>query len=139
YHRPSDTPDKINLAGMKKVVDMGQDVLAHFAAAPERPKYVKLAADTSSPRVKGPTLGIAPDYNDKNDGLLIASVSPGRPAEKAGLKSGDKIVSLANRDVRDINTYMAVMATVRAGELVEVIVLRQGKRVTLKVTPDAPK
>ena len=28
YHRPSDTPDKINFPGMKKIVDMSQDLLA---------------------------------------------------------------------------------------------------------------
>ena len=94
------------------------------------------ATKSTLPRTKGPTLGFAPGYNDDNDGLPIKSVTEGRPAEKAGLKAGDKMIMLAGREIRNIDGYMAVMATLKAGEAVEVIVRRQGKEVKLKVTPE---
>ena len=35
------------------------------------------------------TLGIMPDYTDYGDGLHIDGVTEGRPADKAGILSGD--------------------------------------------------
>src|SRR5207302_349878 len=32
YHRPTDTADKINVPGMRRIVDLGEEILVHFAS-----------------------------------------------------------------------------------------------------------
>ncbi|HYT92059.1 MAG TPA: M28 family peptidase [Gemmataceae bacterium] len=141
YHRPGDTADKINVPGMRRITDLAEDLVAYFATVAERPQYtaIKGGGTTGPPRGKGPTLGIAPgDYDagpDAPKGLLVGQVIEGRPADKAGMKAGDLIVEIAGKQITNIATYMAVMGAQNAGSEIEVGVLRNGKKLTLKVTP----
>ena len=83
-----------------------------------------------------PRLGIAPKYESGvNNGLLVGAVSDGGPAAKAGLKAGDLIVELAGRQVNNIDTYMVILRRQRAGRPLDVVVLRNGEKLTFKVTP----
>ncbi|HMO36320.1 MAG TPA: M28 family peptidase, partial [Gemmatales bacterium] len=57
--------------------------------------HAGLSADGSKddlPRVKVPRFGIMFDYNDPGPGVLVDNVTAGKPAAKAGLKSGDRIL-----------------------------------------------
>jgi hypothetical protein len=141
YHRPTDTPDKINVAGMRQIADLTQDLVARLAMQKERPEYVKVAGRTPAVAVTTPggerpiaRLGLMPNY-DSADGLLIEDISPGGAAEKGGLKKGDKIVEIAGRPVKDVTGYMAEMARQKAGQEIELTVVRDGKRMPIKVTP----
>src|SRR5207247_1383177 len=95
YHRPTDTSDKINVAGLRKVVDMSEELITHLATVAKRPEYVELAS--SGARVGQPRLGVHAAEDDKGDGLAVGDIEPGSPAEKAGVKKGDRIVSLAGK------------------------------------------
>jgi hypothetical protein len=137
YHKPSDTADKINLPGMRRVVDMTEEVALALTTEPARPEYVKVAGGmpTMSRGRSGPLLGIMPDYDDEKEGLLITSVSPGGAAEKAGLKDGDRIVELAGKPVKNVTGYMAIMAGAKKGEPIDVVIERGGQRQTVKAMP----
>jgi hypothetical protein len=135
YHKPSDTADKIDLAGMAKIVDFTEGVIERLATEKERPVYIEVKGGTpSSSDFNGPRLGILPNYEGK-DGLTIDGVADNGPAAKAGMKTGDRIVELAGRPVSNITTYMAIMADQRVGRTFEATVVRDGKKLTLKVTP----
>jgi S1-C subfamily serine protease len=67
--------------------------------------------------------------------VLVNDVMPGGAAAKAGVKAKDVIVEIAGKPIDDINVYMAVMAQQKAGKEIDVVVVRDGKKVTLKVTP----
>jgi regulator of sigma E protease len=71
---------------------------------------------------------------DEDKGAVIGYVIPGSPAEKAGIKAGDKIIRVegkADPNWEDIN-----MKEVASSELpMDVTVLRDGKTIDLKVTP----
>lgn len=136
YHKPSDTAEKINVTGMRRVAALVEDVIVHLAAAPDRPEYVKVSGGTPSRGPKGPTIGIRPAYGDDKPGVLVEGVLDGRPAAKAGLKDGDRIVELAGKPVKDLQSYMVLMATQKTGQPVEFVVLRDGKKIALKVTPE---
>src|SRR5262249_4156259 len=97
YHRPGDTSDKINVRGMRRIADLSEDTINHLATVPERPQYVKVASPSMSPGASGPTLGIRPDYGDDDEGVLVGGVAEGRPAEKAGIKAGDRIVEIGGK------------------------------------------
>jgi S1-C subfamily serine protease len=62
-------------------------------------------------------------------------VSKDGPAAKGGIKEGDLIVEIAGRPVTNVNTYMAVMSQQRASEPLAVTVMREGKKLQLKVVP----
>jgi regulator of sigma E protease len=67
---------------------------------------------------------------------VIGSVTAGSAADKAGLKPGDRILRVDDRDVATWDEMdQAVMP--KAKRETELIVLRRGERVTLRVTPDS--
>ena len=135
YHRPSDTADKINIAGMRKIVALSEDTITHLATAAERPEFVQIAPKKmGGMRTNAPRLGVVPNYADEKDGLLLDGVTEGGPAQKAGLKEGDRILTLAGKPVRNVNSYMVLMGERKKGETFEVTVDRKGKQLTLKVT-----
>jgi hypothetical protein len=136
YHRPSDTSEKINVAGMKKVADMVEQLAWGLTESPTRPKFVK-AADPPQQRYGSiPRLGVMPSYSDGGEGVLLSGVSDGGPASKAGLKEGDRIVEIAGKPVRDINVYMSLLAEQKRGSPVDIGIMRDGKKVVLKVSPE---
>ena len=82
----------------------------------------------------GPRLGIMPEYGDDGEGVLLSGVVEGAAAAKAGLKEGDRIVEMAGKPVKNLESYMALMAGQKRGDVFEVGILRDGKKMTLKVT-----
>ncbi len=60
-------------------------------------------------------------------GVLISSVNPNEPADQAGLKAGDIIISFDGRQVNELSDLPRVVATTPPGKNAEVKVLRDGK------------
>jgi serine protease Do len=67
-------------------------------------------------------------------GALVTQVFEKTPAGKAGLKDGDVIVSLNQRQVKDGRDLQSVVAGLPLGKPVEVSVVRDGKEQALQVT-----
>ncbi len=136
YHRPSDTADKINVAGMERVLAMAEDLIGELATTPERPRYVKVAGSTAASPGDFPKIGIRPAYSDDKEGVLLDGVSDGGPAAKAGLKEGDRILELDGRPVKSLEGYMTLIRAHKKGKPIDLGVLRDGKRLAVKVTPE---
>ncbi len=68
-------------------------------------------------------------------GVLIPEVFDGQPADKAGIKQGDVIVSVDGKPVDDANELRNRVATIRPGTSVPVELVRKGKKmkVTVKI------
>ncbi len=64
-------------------------------------------------------------------GVLIGQVIEGEPAEKAGMKRGDIVVSVNGRAVRDPNELRNVIASIDPGKTVKFGVVRNGKKIEL--------
>lgn len=74
-------------------------------------------------------------------GALVSGTIPGSPAEKAGFRSGDILVSLAGREVNvawpeELPLLNQLVADLPIGEKVEAIVTRGDERVSLTVAPE---
>lgn len=136
YHRPTDTPEKINIEGMRKIVNLADDTLAHLAATKTPPVYQKTTIVGGGGRATGPRLGFLPKYVEGTEGVLVEDVIEGRPAEKGGLKKGDVIVELAGKPVMNLTNFMALMATHKVGVEIDVVILRDKEKKTFKVKPD---
>jgi serine protease DegQ len=93
-----------------------------------------------------PYLGLAmqpvrlPDALQKNlnlsasAGLLVIHAEPGGPAEKAGVSIGDIIFEMHGTALSDTDRVQDVLAKKRAGDEVEVGLVRGGARVSVRVT-----
>jgi hypothetical protein len=132
YHRPTDTPDKIDLAGMARVVDAAQTLISTLTTM-ERPAFIKVKGGGGTRPSKGPRLGIRPGYGEEDKGVKIEGVTEGGIAQRGGLEKGDNIVSIAGKPVKNIESYMEAMASTKPGTTIDVIVERGAKKVTLKV------
>ncbi|HJZ58746.1 MAG TPA: M28 family peptidase [Gemmataceae bacterium] len=136
YHRPTDTPDRIDLPGMLVVVNLTEDMVLDLSTTIDRPRYAEVAEEPHPRMAPGVRLGVRPDYTYQGgDGMRIEGVTQGGPAEKGGLKDGDVIVDIGGVPVRSVNGYMSALVGKKPGEAIEVTVLRGGKKVMLKVTP----
>ncbi|MEI8594671.1 Do family serine endopeptidase [Photobacterium sp. Hal280] len=71
---------------------------------------------------------------ETNHGAFVNQVMPGSAAEKAGLKAGDIIVSVNDKEIRTFNELRAKIATLGAGKNVNLGVLRDGKAKDFSVT-----
>ncbi len=67
-------------------------------------------------------------------GALVGDVTPGSPAAKGGIKSGDVLLEFNGRKVADSRQLKLEVARTRPGETVPVKLLREGKPRTLELT-----
>lgn len=67
-------------------------------------------------------------------GIIVESVAPGGPAEKAGLQSDDVILSLNGKPVKDGNDLVSRISEMPIGAEAVLEIDRGGKRITKKVT-----
>lgn len=66
-------------------------------------------------------------------GALVAGVSEKGPAEVAGILAGDVIVRFDGRDVPSVRDLPRMVADTAIGKATDVVVLRKGKEITVKV------
>ena len=79
------------------------------------------------------TLGVIPDYAFDGEGMRIDGISEGRPAAKAGLKSGDVVVAIGENKVVDMTSYMRALGKFNKGDKSEVTVVREKKEMKVDV------
>jgi hypothetical protein len=146
YHRPTDTPDKAELTGMMKIADFCEAIAAHIAVLPERPNYLVTKGRWSDPTdtsprqmANMPRLGVMPgNYEEDDKGVLVEQVIPGGAAEAGGIKAGDFIIGIAGTPVKNIDDYMKALAAQKPNVEIELTVMRNKDKKTVKVTPKGP-
>ncbi len=67
------------------------------------------------------------------EGILVNQVMPKSPAEAAGLKTGDLILSLDGKPVKDPRQLQRIIAEAEVGKSLELTILREKEKRTLKV------
>lgn len=140
YHRPTDDWDKLNIDGIARVVDLIQKLTTSTVENPERPPYIEVKG-TAQPTRGGtrPYVGTIPEFGNEEPGYSISGAAPGSPADKGGLKGGDRIIKLGGNAIANLDDFDAALRKFKGGDEVEVIVVRDKKEVSLKVTLEAPK
>jgi Do/DeqQ family serine protease len=76
---------------------------------------------------------LAKSYKVAQDGVLINQVMPKSPAEAAGLKTGDVILSVGGRPIKDPRELQQIISDSEIGATLDVEVLRDSARQTVKV------
>jgi Zn-dependent M28 family amino/carboxypeptidase len=135
YHKISDDADKINFNGEAKILKLVAGLIDKLDQE-AKPEFVEAgnphtARTTSNFKV---TLGVMPDYSFQGKGLKIDGVSKGRPAEAAGILTGDIILKLAGKDIETIYDYMEILGNHEKGQKVDAVLLRGNNQKTVQVT-----
>jgi S1-C subfamily serine protease len=64
-------------------------------------------------------------------GVRLTGVSPGSPAERAGLRAGDVIVEFGGMPVGDLYQFTDALRARQPGDTVRVVVQRNGEPLTV--------
>jgi Tol biopolymer transport system component len=140
YHTPEDDADSVNFAGGARVAELTARVGEQLALGKLTPTYAVAAAAPAmqgDSRGYGAYLGTIPDYRameDSKGGVLLGDVRPGGPADRAGIRGGDRIVEMAGTRIENLYDMTFALQDNKPGETIDVVVLREGARVTLRAT-----
>ncbi len=138
YHTPYDTPDKINYPGLVTVSELVYNISLELAGKGQKLTFREAGPKTQNRRRMrhggGVTLGIMPDFagNIKN-GLRADFVIPGRPAALGGMKKDDIITAINGKAVNNIEDYMYRLSKLKAGENIQVEIIRDNKKELLLI------
>lgn len=143
YHTENDTYDSVNFSGMVNALNLIADVINRVDAAPKmtfdknavmgnlaNDRTIPGAPKTGARRIR---VGFIPDMTATGPGAAITGTSPGSPAEKAGLKAGDRITEFNGHKVEDLETLSQAMATCKPGDKVKIKFLREGKAMEVEL------
>lgn len=88
-------------------------------------------------KIVHPTLGLSTRSvsNAIASGAQVANVKAGSPAEKGGILENDVIVKVGNRKVADADEFVVAVRQLTVGQPAPIEVVRDGRHVTLTVTP----
>lgn len=134
YHKPSDDWGKINYDGEAKILN----IIIKLIETIDQPN--KLAFLTTKNKSMGGsrefkvTMGVMPSYSSDEAGLKVDGVSEGKPAQKAGVITGDLIIQMGDLIIKDIQTYMDALGKFEKGQTVPVKVMRNSEVKVLSVT-----
>jgi hypothetical protein len=137
YHKSSDVASKINIIGEAQVIDYAAALGRELGDRPSKLTFVKSAA----PVGRGPGMGNGTWFGSVPDmgaagivGVKLSGVTPGSPADSAGARKGDVIVEFGGDPINDIYEFTSALAKHHPGETIQVVVMREGQRVTLTAT-----
>ncbi|MCS7157244.1 MAG: M20/M25/M40 family metallo-hydrolase [Blastocatellia bacterium] len=138
YHKPSDDAEKINAEGVQRIVSLAYEVVRELDRQPTRPAFVRTREERREAIASGfrVYIGTIPDYAESAEGVKVAGVRPGSPAEKAGMRTGDVILRVGQREIRNVYDYTYALQELKEGVEVEFVILRDGERLSLKIIPE---
>jgi len=116
----------------------GAEAIGKFTETIEQRTIIKTAAGEQVSPSPSVFLGVAIISVDEviakqlgiNDehGVLVNSVIPDSPAEKAGLQRGDVIAVINSSATKDVETFKEIMATLEPGETVKITYVRDSRK-----------
>jgi hypothetical protein len=150
YHRTTDTPDRIDVAGLAKVATFVKEGIVYLAERPE-PLTITIrqasgAAPAAAPAPAQPaaggqpgtarrvSFGTVPDFAFEGPGVKVSGLVPDSPAAKAGIKEGDTLLKIDGKPVANLQGFSDVLRTLAPGQTVQVVISRDGKDQTVAVT-----
>lgn len=134
YHKASDDADKINYEATAQIVTLAFQMMGITDSLPKL-DFIK----TTEPQMGRSTkftvsLGVIPDYGYSGTGMRIDGVSPGKLAEKLGLKAGDVLLQLGAYKFVDVNSYMQTLSKFKKGDQTQLRIKRGAEEIDIPVT-----
>ncbi len=140
YHKPSDTPEKIEYETLAEIADLAEgtidrlaDALAiDFVEPPEDPAESRPAGGAE--QGLGASLGTIPDYGAEDGGLVLQGVTAGSAAAEAGLRAGDTLLRLGEFRIGDVYDLTEALRRHAPGDEVTLEYRRGSETLTARVT-----
>jgi serine protease Do len=121
--------DNAQSIGFAIAIDSVKDAIDHAIASPLAPTgYLGIQTADLTPAM-AQQLGTT-----TQDGAYVIGTTKGGPADTAGMKSGDVIVSVDGKTVASAKDLGGILGGLQPGTSVPVVVDRGGQQVTLNVT-----
>ncbi|HOI42295.1 MAG TPA: M28 family peptidase [Elusimicrobiales bacterium] len=138
YHKPTDTPDKLDYRGMARTAEFVREIVDYLAGpAPFITRPSGAAASegdamrhgVTAPAAPGPrkvSTGLMPDFGHQGEGVRAAAITPGSPLDKAGVKPGAVVEAVAGRPVKGLHDYTEALSAFRPGDKAVLTVREEG-------------
>jgi len=139
FHRPGDTIERVDSAGMVKVAAILKEAAEYLANVPEGLNVAlpKSASQKRSQRTRlgrRVSIGTIPDFAFDGNGVRITGTSPNSPAALARLKDGDILTGINDKSIDDLAAYAKVLRSLKAGDTITLQYQRNGKPHQVKIT-----
>ena len=136
YHRPSDTADKIDPAGLAKVAAVAAEAIEYLAGREEALTTTLTAGKpaTGPKTERKVSLGTVPDFAYFGKGVRLSGTAEGSPAAAAGLKEGDIITGMNGRPVGSLKEFSDALKSLNPGDRISINYLRDGKQAIADAT-----
>ncbi len=144
YHTPADTPDLLDYPASISVVEIVAGVVNGINALDDGLSFTEDLSPQITRQGSGQvdtgrgykvSLGTIPDYSYLGgDGVLLAGVRQNSPASEAGLMTGDRLIRMGGTDIRNIYDFTYALEEHKPGDVVELVVVREGAELTLSAT-----
>ncbi|MCX6581991.1 MAG: M28 family peptidase [Candidatus Aminicenantes bacterium] len=150
YHKPTDMVDKIVPGGLVKVAAATKEAIVYLADRKEPLTFEGVVASSSSATVapgapgapdapvstgnRRVGTGMMPDFTFSGKGVKVGMVSPGSPADKAGIQKDDIIIKIDKIEVANLKEYSLFLSGFKPGDTVTMVYLRGEKEYSTKVT-----
>lgn len=132
YHKATDDWEKINFEGERDIVKLVYQVIETTDGKGKLP-FTK-TRDTQTGRATFKvSLGVIPDYGFSGTGMRIDGVSPGKLAEKTGLKAGDILLQLGDFKFVDVNSYMLSLGKFNKGDKTKLRIKRGSEEMVFDI------
>jgi hypothetical protein len=137
FHRPTDTPDRLDYAGMSDIALWLEEAVV-FLADREAPLRVTLdnaavTVQTGNTTSREASLGTVPDFGYGGAGVQISDVLPGGAAALAGLQAGDVLLRYNETEIVDLQGYSNLIRSSSPGDEVRLTIRRAGQMLELPV------
>jgi len=140
YHRPSDTIDTIDSAGLVKAASVTKEVVEYLSGreAPLTSTLKPGEAPPAGPKTERKvSLGTIPDFSFHGKGVRLSGVAEGSPSALAGMREGDVITGIDSQAVNDLKDFSDALKRAKPGEKLSISFTRNGKEMTVQTAVQA--
>ena len=74
------------------------------------------------------------EFSFAGPGVQLSDVVPGSPAQRAGLRAGDVLLSLDGKEIAGLREFSDLLKELEPGQVVEALIQRGEERLTVTVT-----
>jgi hypothetical protein len=131
YHRPTDDSDKIDFGGLSRITDIVSEVTFALATGEQRPNYTETENRVRIRRQLTAFMGVS--LSDRGDHVVLSGTTAGGPAERGGLRTGDRLEKLGNQRVRTASDVLELLRRRSPGDQLKVQVTRDTKTIDVTI------
>jgi len=142
YHTEKDTLDTINYEGMGLTIDYVRQSIEKIDQADKFgfAATVQPAGGGDPNRARRVRTGFMPNMGDGDGkpGMLLNGVTPGSPAEAAGVKVGDRLLEFDGKKINNVEELQKILTDAKPNVAVKIKVQRGNDVIELTITPLLP-